>query len=82
MSQPEKRFRCGCCETAIFENEITKNGLAFSVKKVAIQKRYKNNDEWKSTHSLDTNDIPKMTLALSKAYEYLTISTDVAAEEL
>ena len=82
MSQPEKRFRCGCCEAAIFENEMTKNGLAFSIKKIVIQKRYKSNDEWKSTHSLDTNDIPKMTLALSRAYEYLTMSKDIDAEKL
>ena len=44
------------------------------------------NDEWKSTYSLDQNDIPKMMLALSKAYEYLTLREDkqdeIAVEEL
>ena len=82
MSQPEKRFRCGCCEAAVFENEINKNGMALKVKKVVIQKRYKSNEEWKSTHSLDTNDIPKMGMVLSKAYEYLTMSKDIDAEKL
>jgi hypothetical protein len=87
MAQPEKRFKAGNCEAAVFENEITRDGQTVNVKKVAIQKRYKTqDDEWKSTHSLDKNDIPKMMLALSKAYEYLTLREDkqdeVAVEEL
>jgi len=28
-------------------------------------------EEWKTTYSLDINEIPKAILALSKAYEYL-----------
>jgi hypothetical protein len=87
MAQPEKRFKAGSCEAAVFENEITRDGNTITVKKVAIQKRYKTqNDEWKSTHSLDQNDLPKMMLALSKAYEYLTLREDkqdeVAVEKL
>ena len=87
MAQPEKRFRCGSCEAAIFENEITKNGEVIIVKKAAIQKRYKSkDDEWKSTYSLDVNDIPKMILALTKAYEYLAMgeknSNEILIEEL
>jgi hypothetical protein len=87
LAQPEKRFKAGSCEAAVFENEITRDNNTITVKKVAIQKRYKTqDDEWKSTHSLDQNDIPKMMLALSKAYEYLTLREDkqdeVAVEEL
>jgi hypothetical protein len=87
MAQPEKRFKAGSCEAAVFENELTRDGQTVLVKKVAIQKRYKDkDDEWKSTHSLDQNDIPKMMLALSKAYEYLTLrehkQDEVAVEEL
>lgn len=86
MAQPERRFKCGACEAAIFENEIRRNGKTIKLKKAAIQKRYKDSEgEWKSTYSLDKNDIPKMILALSKAYEYLTMgegndSTEVSEE--
>ena len=74
MAGPEKRFRCGACEASVFENEITAAGKQVKVKKVAFQKRYKSSDgEWKSTYSLDVNEIPKAILALSKAYEYLTM---------
>lgn len=87
MSQPIKRFRCGSCEAAIFENEINKNGQTIKVKKVVIQKRYKGpDDNCKSTHSLDINDIPKMALAMNKAYEYLTMGNsdiqEIVVEEL
>ena len=87
MAQPQKRYRAGSCEAAVFENEISRDGQTVLVKKVSIQKRYKDkDDEWKSTHSLDKNDIPKMMLALSKAFEYLTLrenkQDEIAVEEL
>ena len=83
MSKPEKRFKCGSCEAAIFENEINRNGKAMKLKKAVIQKRYKTaDDEWKSTYSLDKNDIPKMILALSKAYEYLMMGEDTTRDEV
>ena len=73
MAQPVKRFKCGACEVAIFENtRTTKNGKTVNTKKASFQRRYKDSDgEWKSTHSLDINDIPKARLALSEAYKYL-----------
>ena len=74
MPKPEKRFRCGGCEAAVFENEINRGGKTMKIKKVSFQKRYKSMDgEWKSTNSLDINEIPKAILALSKVYEYLVI---------
>jgi hypothetical protein len=58
MAKPEKRFRCGGCEAAVFENEITRGGKAVKVKKTAIQKRYKSATQgWQTTYSLDVNDI-------------------------
>ena len=72
MTKPEEKFRCGACEAAVFENEIQMGGKRVKLKKVAFQKRYKSADgEWKSTQSLDVNDIPKAVIVLNKAYEYL-----------
>jgi len=77
MARPEKSFKCGGCEAAVFENEVVKGGKTIAIKKVAFQKRYKNaNGEWDSTHSLDINDIPKAILVLNKAYEYLVARND------
>jgi hypothetical protein len=72
MAKPEKSFKCGGCEAAVFENEIAKGGTKIPIKKVSFQKRYKNVDgEWKSTGSLDVNEIPKAILVLTKAYDYV-----------
>ncbi len=76
MVQPVKKFKCGACEVAIFENErTTKDGKTVNTRKASFQRRYKDSDgEWKSTHSLDINDIPKARLALHEAYKYLVLS--------
>ena len=78
MAKPEKRFKCGSCEAAVFENEIEVAGNKKKVKKVSFQKRYRTADgEWKSTYSLDVNDLPKAQLVLSKAFEYLAMESEV-----
>ena len=83
MAKPEKRFRCGGCEAAVFENEISRNGNTVKVKKVSFQKRYKDKDgEWKSTNSLDANDLPKAILALSSAYEHIILNDGSSDNEV
>ena len=82
MPKPEKSFKCGACEAAIFENEVSRNGTKVKIKKVSFQKRYKSSEgEWKTTYSLDVNDIPKAVLALSKAYEFLVLGNNGASED-
>ncbi len=76
MPKPEKKFQSGGIEASIFENEIQKNGTATKIKKVAFQKRYKSAQGWKTSYSLDINDIPKAILVLSKAYEYLVLNLE------
>ncbi len=74
MAKPEKRFRCGAVEAAVFANEIEKNGAKIKLKKVSIQKRYTNAEgEWKSTNSFDANDLPKLKLVVGEAYRYLAL---------
>jgi len=81
MAKPEKRFQSGGIEASIFENEIQHNGRTTKIKKVAFQKRYKSSQGWKTTYSLDINDIPKAILVLSKAYEFLVLNSDSPAEK-
>ncbi len=82
-NQPEKGFRCGAVEGAVFENEIEKNGAKVKLKKVSIQKRYTNADgEWKSTNSYDANDLPKLKLVVGEAYRYLALGQGDGAGDL
>jgi hypothetical protein len=81
MPKPEKKFMCGGIEASIFENEIQQSGKTIKIKKVAFQKRYKSQQGWKTTYSLDTNDLPRAILVLSKAYEYLVLNSNSAGEK-
>ena len=82
MGRPEMSYKCGCCETAIFNNQIHRNGKTVDIKKAVFQKRYKDHDgEWKSTGSLDVNDIPKAILALSQSYAYLMSGSEKSQED-
>ena len=74
MGKPIKSFKCGVTvEAAVFDNQTAKGAM----KKVVLNKRYRTVEgEWKSTSSLDANDIPKAMLVLSKAYEFLVMGPE------
>ena len=72
MSKPEKVFKMGAVRAAIFNNILTKDGKEISLPKVVIEVRYRDKSgQWKGTHSLSINDLPKAIAALQNAYEYL-----------
>tara|TARA_Y100000310_G_C20698335_1_gene827318 strand:+ start:1241 stop:1567 length:327 start_codon:yes stop_codon:yes gene_type:complete len=80
MSAPIKKFSSGGIEVAIWENESGK-GNKFNT--VSLQRSYKDkDDEWKSTGSLRTGDIPKAILTLQKAYEYLSLKESEEKQEI
>lgn len=70
MVKPVKKFSCGNMQLAIWENE-GKEGKNFFT--ISFDKRYKINDEWKSSNTLKVNDLPKAVSLFQKAFEYLTI---------
>ena len=72
-NMPEKRFSTGALVATVWENQgKSKEGEDVSYKTVSLQRRYKDpNGEWQSATSLRINDIPKASLVLQKAYEYL-----------
>ena len=73
MARPEKTFRQGSCSASVFVNGIRKNGKTIEMKKVSVQKSYKDKDgTWKNTNSYGINDLPKLALVANKAYDYLT----------
>jgi len=74
-NQPVARFKHGSITASIFENEVKKNGNSFTVSKVVLQKSFLDkNEHWQTTSSLDTNDVPKAIMALTKAYDFVTRS--------
>ena len=78
MSSPVKKFSLGGVQVAVWENQ-SKEGRQFNT--VSIERRYKDkNDEWQSTNSLKTSDLPKAILALQKAYEYIALKEPETTE--
>jgi len=59
MTKPLKSFAAGGVRAAIWENEIQVNGLAQTMLKATIERRYKDRSgTWKSTTSFSRNEIP------------------------
>ena len=74
-NMPEKKFSTGGLTATVWENQgKSKEGDDVSFKTVSFQRRYMDkNGEWKSTTTLRVNDLPKASLVLEKAYEYLVM---------
>ena len=72
---PEKKFSTGALVATVWENQGKgQSGEDVSYRTVSFQRRYKDkNGEWKSTSTLRLNDLPKASLILEKAYEYLVM---------
>jgi len=74
---PVKSFKSGALQVAIWENEKQMpDGQIQRFQTVSFDRRYRDpkSGEWKSTSQLRVNDLPKATLVLQKAYEYLVLS--------
>ncbi|MBT5022004.1 hypothetical protein HOK51_10240 [Candidatus Woesearchaeota archaeon] len=72
---PLKRFKIGAINASIWSNIGQKDGKEFEFKTVSFERRYKDKDgEWKSTSSLRPSDLPKASLVLNKAFEYISFT--------
>ncbi len=73
-NRPEKVFQHGGVKAAIFANEHEKDGQSFTKNQISVQKVYRDKEGmFKTTTSLDVNDLPKAILVLQKAFDYLTV---------
>jgi hypothetical protein len=74
---PETKFRSGAITATVWSNEAVRDGKKVEYKTVAFERSYKDkNDQWQTTNSLRTADIPKAILVLNKAYEHLALNAD------
>ena len=80
--QPEKKFSTGAISATVWcNNGISRNGGPVEFRTVQLQRRYKDkNGEWQSTSSLRLNDLPRASLVLQKAYEYLVLRGQDSSE--
>jgi len=84
-NMPEKKFRAGGISATIWQNQgQNKTGEPTVYNTISIDRRYmdKKDNEWKSTTSFRINDLPKVALVMTKAYEFLTLKEDSSAIDL
>ena len=87
-NQPEKKFRAGAVSATVWLNQAqTKEGKSTAYRTISIERSYKDkNEQWQNTNSMRVNDLPRATLVLTKAYEYLAMreseSTQPIIEEV
>ncbi len=67
---PEKKIKVGNIQVAIWRNKSKSDDTFYSV---SFERYYKDGELWKSTTSLNKNDIPKAILALEEAYKFLMV---------
>lgn len=71
---PEKRINASPVVATIWKNEVQKGKEKAYFYTISLQRNYKDKDGgWKQTGSFRVQDLPKASLALQKAYEYLAI---------
>ncbi len=73
---PEKKFSTGAIRATIWKNNGTskKTGEPVEFRTVRIDRTYRDKEgNWQTTNSLRVNDLPKASLVLQKAYEYLVL---------
>ena len=72
-TRPTKAFKVGAVRVAIWSNpRVSADGRSFNSHKTIIERTYKDKlNHFKTTGSLDVDDIPKAILALSHAYAFL-----------
>ncbi len=72
---PEKKFSTGAITATVWQNQgKSKTGDLTTFRTVSFQRRYKDKEgNWQSTNTLRANDLPRASLVLQKAYEYLVL---------
>jgi len=83
-NMPEKKFSTGAISATIWKNQgVSKiNNEPVEFRTIALQRSYKDKEgAWKSTSSLRINDLPKASLVLDKAYEYIVLKGNTGLVE-
>ncbi len=72
-NRPVKKFRAGAIIATVWNNHAKEGDSEY--KTVSFERSYKDkNDVWQTTSSLRVNDLPRASLVLQKAYEFIALS--------
>ena len=68
---PEKTFRMGLVSASVFLNEVETDDGVREIRNVNLQRRYKDNGDWKSTTSFGLTDLPLAIRVLQLAQQHI-----------
>lgn len=73
--QPIKEFRAGGVSVSVWISKAPVNGRSAAQHSIRVQKRYRDDrsGQWKTTTYFRPDELPKLALVVSKAFEFLTL---------
>mgnify|MGYP001567800903 CR=1 FL=1 len=75
----EKRFSAGAISATVWKNAGTsKQGEPVEYRTITLQRSFKKDGAWQNANSLRLNDLPKASLLLNKAFEWLVLKGGAA----
>jgi len=81
-TRPVRVFRCGAVAAAIWADYRVINDAVVKVHSIRITKNYRQGDEWKSTTTFATEDLPKVDLVAKEAYRFLRLRSEKPADRV
>ena len=72
-NKPDKAFRCGAVQGAIWANRRVIDNVIVEVYSIKIDKSYKAGDQWRRTTSFVAEDLPKVSVVAMACYEHLRL---------
>ena len=78
MQKPERKFSCGSITASLWAHTKVVNSETHTFYSVAINKVYKDGEDWKYTNSFNIEDLPKVALVANEAYKYARLREDAS----
>lgn len=79
--KPEKVFRVGMVSASVFLTDGNSEGSGRKRRRVNLQRRYREGDEWKSSTYFGLSELPQAMAVLQLATEYVTNCEADATEQ-
>jgi len=73
--QPIKEFRAGGVAASVWASKSPVNGRSTTQHSIRVQKRYRDDrsGQWKTTTYFRPDELPKLALVVSRAFEFLSL---------
>jgi hypothetical protein len=78
-TRPLRVFRCGAVQAPIWVDHRVIDDAVVKIYSIRITKSYREGDEWKSTTTFATEDLPKVALVATEAYRFLRLRSEEPA---